>query len=406
MLIETQNVTIPKKKVSVENVTSISSNFSLEERNEQRWKELENRYRFVNLSLLTNPSLLEGKTITYECISICGGLGDRLRGIIMSYFLSLLLKRQLIIDMERPCPFTNYFQPNKYRWIRANDYVEKGSVHRIRSIDQNLQLANQLKTAPFIDTWSNYDHIQLRINIDFLEEIFSNPHLRSDPIIKMFLNEMSVGEANYQTLFGLFYEILFKPTKKIVHIIDHLLINRSIEDLICTHLRIGENPSNPRDHPFEYRHQITNTIIQYLSKYEFLEKNCQSSLFISSDSLNSTNEILEAFPGKSFSISGPILQIDLPTDVHCDDGFTKVVADFNLLSECSTVILTNSGFSAYANRRRFNPYQNLYKFNQKQNRVDKCLDLRSPKGWEPSHSIKIKLFCPIQTDNYTLEDIL
>ena len=392
--------------ISIENPSKSPSNYSLEDPINQRWKQLKNQYRFMNLSLLTNPTLQPGKTITFDCVSICGGLGDRIRGLIMCYFLSILSNRQLIVNMERPCSFSNYFQPNKYQWIRSSEYRYEGSVHRIRAIDHNDEWVNELKNTPFLEKWSDRNHIRIEINLDFIGEIFSNKHYQSHPIIAMFLKEMSENEANYQTLFTLFYEILLRPTDRIIHVIDNLLINRSREHLICTHLRIGENPSNPRDHPFEYRHQIAQTIQDFLSKNKFLERNFLWSLFVSSDSAQVTTQILERFPNRSFSVPGPILQIDLPTSVNCDEGFIKVVADFYLLSECQTMILTNSGFSAYANRRRLNPYKNLYKYNQKQNRVQKCLDLRSPQGWEPGHSIKIKLFCPVQTDNYTLEDIL
>ena len=380
--------------------------YSLEDRNNKRWQNLEDQYRFLNLTLLTNPSLISDKTIIYQCQSVCGGLGDRIRGLIMCYFLSILLNRQLVVDMEQPCRFTNYFQPNKYQWKSASGYNFKGSRRHIVCIDYNDQLANELKTTAFIDSWSKYDNIKISINIDFIQEIFSNVHLQSHPIIAMFLKEMSVGEANYQTLFSLFYEILLRPTQPIVQIIDNFLLNRSIEHLICTHLRIGRNPSNPRDHQFEYRDQITPTILDFLTKTKLLERNPRASLFVSSDSSSAIDEILQHFPHQSFSIPGPILQIDLPTNVDCDAGFTKVVADFYMLSECRTVILTNSGFSAYANRRRFDPYGNLFKYNQKQNQVQKCLDLRSPQGWLPHRSMAIKLFCPVQTSNYSLEDIL
>lgn len=392
--------------ISIENPRIFPPKYSLEDRNNQRWKQLENQYRFINLSLLTNPILQPGKTITYECVFICGGLGDRIRGIIMCYFLSILSNRQLIVNMERPCSFSNYIQPNKYQWIRGSNYRYNGSVHRIRVIDDNPNWVYELKSTPFLDRWSKVDHVHIEINVDFIGEIFANKNLQSHPIIAMFLKEMSESEANYQTLFSLFYEILFRPTERIVRVVDNLLINRSPEHLICTHLRIGENPSNPRDHPFEYRHQIAQTIQDFLSTNKFLERNPLWSLFVSSDSAEVTTQILERFSNRSFSIPGPILQIDLPVKVDCNEGYIKVVADFYLLSECSIVVLTNSGFSAYANRRRFNPYANLYKYNQKQNRVQKCLDLRSPKKWEPGHSNRIKLFCPVQTDNYTLEDIL
>lgn len=398
-----------KGKIFIENSVSSPSKFvrySFEDRNNQRWKQLENQYRFINLTLLTNPSFTSTRTIIYECHKTCGGLGDRIRGLIMCYFLSILLNRQLIVHMEQPCRFMDYFQPNKYQWKSAQGYKFKGTWRHMKSIDRNRQLAHELQTTSFVKDWSGYDNIEFSINIDFIQEIFSNVHLQSHPIIAMFLKEMSVGEANYQTLFPLFYEILLRPTTPIVEILDSLLLDRSLDHLICTHLRVGRNPSNPDDMQFEYRDQLTPTVLDFLTEKKFLERNPLASLFVSSDSLDATNEVFKRFPNQSFSTPGPILHIDLPVNTDCKTGFTKVVVDFYMLSECRTVILTNSGFAAYANRRRFNPYENLFKYDPKQNQVRKCLDLRSSQGWLPHRSVNSKTFCPVQTSNYTLEDVL
>lgn len=384
-----------------------NSQFSLEDRNNARWKELENRFHKINFSLLVNPSLNDSKTIKYQCTSVCGGLGDRLRGLIMSYFFSLLLNRQLVIDMNWPCKFDNYFEYNKYKWISSSNYTFNGSWFYISAIDHNKILVNELEKTFFIDKWSKYDNIQISTNMDFLSILFSNIYLKSNPIIKMFVDNMSEGEANIQTLFPLFFEILLKPKEEIRNLIDQLMINRSNEELICTHLRIGKNPSNPRDHQFDYSSKITKEFIHFISKNQFLEKSSSRSLFISSDSINSIQQIENSFPNRSFSIPGPILQIDLPADgIDCNQGFIKVVSDFYLLSECQIIILTNSGFSAFANRRRQDPYLNLYKYNSKQNIIQRCLDLRSPQGWEPPQSASRKLYCPvINTINFTIEHI-
>lgn len=372
--------------------------FSLEDENEKRWKRLELKYDFLNLTLLTNPSIEKGKTIIYQCESICGGLADRLRGIIMCYFLSILLNRQLIIDMAKPCPFTNYFQRNQYQWIDANGYEVKGSFRHIRSIDHNQQLANELQNNNFVKDWSEYSNIELSINIDFFWEIFSNKYLQNHFIIRMFVKGMTIDQINFQSLFSLFFQILFKPTKKIVQIVDQILENRSRKDLICTHLRIGKNPSNPHDYSFPYQNNITKIFIDFILEKEFLKKNSLSSLFVTSDSLNSTNEILHSFPNQSFTNVGPILHIDLGGNNNCDEGFSKVVSDFYLLGECSTLILTSSGFSGYANRRRTNPYRNTFKFNQKRYFFQKCEDVSLISPWEHRNHSTDKFICPTRSN--------
>ena len=383
------------------------SNSSFEHRNHDRWKELQTKFAQINFSLLLLPSPIPPKVVKFQCTSICGGLGDRIRGLIMAYFFAILSNRRLVVDMRWPCSFTDYFQGNLYPWISSSDLSINGSWLYIRAIDHNTVLMNELKATSFVEKWSRYDNIELSTNMDFLSTIFSNPRVRSNPVIEMFLRIMSPEQANIQTLFPLFYNILFRPTDRITRDLDQILAGKSTDNLLCTHLRIGRNPSNPRDSAFQYSVNMTREVIHFISKNRFLEKDPSRLLFVSSDSIDVTKEVTNYFVNRSFSVPGPVLQIDLPANgVNCNDGFVKVVLDFYLLGECETVILGNSGFSAFANRRRKDPYRNLYKYDQKENRVEKCLDLRSPEGWEHSRSVFTKLFCPVMGNNFTYNEVI
>jgi hypothetical protein len=385
---------------------STSFIFSIERRNADRWQRLQTKFHYLNFSLLSLPSPIPNKTIKFQCTSICGGLGDRVRGLIMAYLFALLSNRRLVVDMRWPCDFTDYFQPNFYKWVPSLNVAFQGSWLYIRAIDVNDHLMNEIKSTSFVDTWSKYDNIQIATNMDFINAVFENPHLRENRIVRMLLQNMSPDEANIQTLFPLLYESLLRPTNRIVRVLDELLANRSSERLLCTHLRIGRNPSNPRDHAFNDRDNLTKKVIDFISQNKLLDKSSSTSLFISSDSTDATKQMMHHFVNRSFSVPGPVLQIDLPADgVDCSAGFTKVVADFYLLSECETIILISSGFSAFANRRRKDPYQGLYKYNPKKNQFERCLDLRTSRGWEPARSISTNLYCPVARDNNTTEEI-
>jgi hypothetical protein len=381
--------------------------FSIERRNIDRWQKLQEKFHYVNFSLLFTPSSISNKTIKFQCTSICGGLGDRLRGLIMAYLFALLSNRRLVVDMHWPCNFADYFQPNFYKWVSSSDVNLKGSWLHIQAIDVNEHLKNEFRSTPFVDAWSRYDNVEISTNMDFISLVFENPHLRTNPIVRMFLQKMTPDEANIQTLFPLFYEILLRPTDRIVHVLDELLAKRPSGKLIGTHLRIGRNPSNPLDSAFGWSENITKKVIDFISEKGLLDKNPSISLFVSSDSSGAIEQMTHHFLSRSFFVPGPVLQIDLPAyGVDCNAGFTKVVADFYLLSECETVILTNSGFSAFANRRRIDPYHNLYKYNAKVNQIERCLDLRTPQGWEPARSVPTKLFCPVIRGNNTIDEIL
>lgn len=372
----------------------------------QRWKHLQNKFQFIDFERLTNAQARLNRTFTFQCLSVCGGLGDRIRGLLMAYLFALLSNRQLVIDMTSPSSFDRYFQPNIYEWIPISKITLEGNKLHLHAIDHNKHLVEQLNSTDFIQTWSSYEHIVLATNMDLLFPIFSNPHLQTHPVIKMFTKQMSIGEANIQTLFSILFEALLKPTDEVVRKLDDLLADKIQKDLVCIHLRIGKNPSNPRDSDLGYSANITKQITDFILGKNLLPVTSTRVLFVSSDSINGIEQISQSFPNRSFSVPGPILQIDLPaSNVNYDDGFMKVVLDFYLFGECHTSILTNSGFSAFANRRRINPYQNLYKYNTQSSRFEQCMNLQSEKGWEIERSMFTKLFCPIMSSNKTIIDI-
>ena len=51
----------------------------------------------------------------------CGGLGDRLKGILAAYLWSILDNRTLLIRINRPCNFVNLLEPNEVNWDRNVD---------------------------------------------------------------------------------------------------------------------------------------------------------------------------------------------------------------------------------------------------------------------------------------------
>ena len=57
--------------------------------------------------------------IGYRCTTSwrCGGWGDRLKGIMSTYALSLVLNRSFSIEITQPCPLESMLLPNKVNWV-------------------------------------------------------------------------------------------------------------------------------------------------------------------------------------------------------------------------------------------------------------------------------------------------
>ena len=380
---------------------SVSNYSLLRTNNEKRWLEIERKYHLSELNMLSmlSPSYIEnGRTVIYKCELFCGGLGDRLRGIISSYLLALVSDRYFFIDMKYPCPITNFFQPNYHNWIlRPNQTFSSNSTRKIKAVDENLFILDEIRNTLFLKNWSFYDAIEIYTNLDFVTPVFMNLWLRENKFIKTFLKIMTPEEANINTLFPLFFEVLFKPSIPVVQLIDPFLImaNQLKKSFLCLHIRAGRNPSNPNDDVIDGRNTITNDMILFIKNSTPLQSD-DLLIMAMSDSATAVRQVLQYFPNRSFTIPGPILHIDRPAE-HIDrcEGFLKVATDFYMLGECHTNLLTNSRFSAFANRRRSNPYQNLFKYNSEKTIMEICDNVYSFSVWEPLQSVNIPIYCPV-----------
>ncbi len=344
------------------NKTEVYSIFK--ERFNQRLFRLGQRFSHINIDLLFSIQISSNKTMTYYCENNCGGWGDRLRGITSTYILSILLQRHFIIDMKYPCQLSEFIIPNLINWIPKNNFNKQNNYLKLNSINSKYQaeLYSNISSINLIKFWSSYDNIILTTNKDYITPVLKNPFFKT--IISKI--NIQLNESTQQDLFPFIFEILFKPTLIISQQLDSLLQKISFSSnhsIICMHIRIGQNPSIPKDIKLPYRLSLIQDMI------EFIDRNLSylhSSIFVTSDSIKGL-EYLQKYYGlnRILNINGPIIHIDrynskIQSNELIYQGFLKVIADFYFLGECNIILMPRSGFSDWANRRRINQYSNLY----------------------------------------------
>jgi hypothetical protein len=212
--------------------------------------------------------------------------------------------------------------------------------------------------------------------------------------MKMFLDNLPIERLTLHNLFPLLFEILFQPTLEIVNALEPILqIIKNGYALTCIHLRMGKNPSNPLDALFQNRASAVNDILDYLNRTKLRRKQ-NTRMFVASDSEQALSNMFAQFQNQTISVPGPILHVDHPANgVNVVDGFFKVLVEFYLLGECDTSILTASGFSALANRRRIDPYHNLFKYDGLNRRIERCHDVYEYE--KPPRPASVPLYCRI-----------
>ncbi|MCC7515692.1 MAG: hypothetical protein IT212_13465 [Bacteroidia bacterium] len=361
-----------------------------------RWLRLQDNYQSINISSLWVTShKLTGKKLIYKCKTFCGGLGDRLRGIITCFILALASDRQFMIDMTHPLDIKNYLLPNMYNWtINNKTSNSNGTRKTITGIDNDPNLQNEIRNRNFIDAWSKYDVIEIYTNIDYVSLIFQNSLIQKNKIMKMFLDNLPIERLTLHNLFPLLFEILFQPNFDVINVLEPILqITEDGYTLTCIHLRMGKNPSNPLDDLFQNRDSAVEDVINFLNTTKLRRKR-NTRIFVASDSEKALSNMYAQFQNQTISIPGPILHVDRPANsANIVRGYFKVVAEFYLLGECDTSILTASGFSALANRRRIDPYHHLFKYDDLNRRIERCHDVyeyeKTPKP------ASVPLYCRI-----------
>ena len=388
---------------SLGNISAITfalSDLRLIRRNRWRWQNLQSKYISINSSQLWIKSPNYDKPrIVYKCDHFCGGLGDRFRGIVTCFLLSLVTDRQFMIHMTHPLDIKDYLSPNIYNWTFVQRRKGmKYSSKTYHAIDKQPNFENFIRSESFTKTFSLYDNIEIRTNLDLVPDIFRNPHLRNNKIIKMFLQDVPLAKLNMHILFPLFFEILFQPNINIVKALEPIL--ETIENgftLTCIHLRTGQNPSNRFDAPFRDRVSAVEDILNFLDK-TISNKEEHTRIFATADSDVALSKVVDHFGNKTITVPGPILHVDHPrgvSDVH--GGFLKVIIEFYLLGECHTSILMASGFSTLANRRRLEPYHNLFKYNHSTRRIKICHDIY--ESAQSPRNIPLHLYCRVVLNN-------
>lgn len=365
----------PSREISLVRPVIFAKPWSLAARNHARLHRLYAQYgSLVNLSALQTMSL-SNKTMIYSCRSFCGGWGDRLRGILSVYVLALLTDRRFLIDMTYPCDLLQVVQPNAVNWTWTEPSRQANRSQLIintmaswRAAYQ-VEIATMIKSKDIVKDWSNYDDIFLSTNRDYMTPALRNPHLYNRT--RRLFAALPMSQASLTGLFALLFELLFQPSLAVRQRVDTILAASNRHELICLHVRVGKNPTNPFDHAFTERANTTSAMIQFVDLN--LTNATSPLIFITSDNGQAVSDVLHRYPNSSMTIVGPILHIDRfdRRSTVVRDGFVKVLADFYLLGECQISLLSASGFSSWANRRREQPSANLYIYDERRKQMIK-----------------------------------
>ena len=97
------------------------------------------------------------RTLTFSCTApqeFCGGLGDRLKGVVAAYTIAMMTGRVLLVDWDKPTKAEEIFRPGSDVWSHGIDWRlssdERASIRASGSIGGRMS-GKDINPIPFID---------------------------------------------------------------------------------------------------------------------------------------------------------------------------------------------------------------------------------------------------------------
>ena len=272
------------------------------------------------------------------------------------------------------CSLTQFLEPNKYDWRGAS------RLHPPTSERQNLYKLDNDGFFRSISTTKNFKHligrkkyVYFRANYDFMEKFQQASALNHSKLEWM-------KDLNMDTINARIFKTIFKPSKSMREKLEKFKSEAKPpgDKLACAHIRMGTNPTNPRD--VRVNHSVKDLPVVW----QFLNNQTQDGrykIFLMSDS-DQVAALARAqdFGSRLVTSSGPTIHVDKPVggtspEVKCR-GLEKVILEHLILSRYCDVLLTSrsslSRLAAYLRHSDHRLYCLMHSQHELSNQIVKC----------------------------------
>ena len=292
----------------------------------------------------------QGKALIWKCGDICGGFGDRLRGIISTFLLAVLTDRAFLIDHSRPANLADFFDFHPSlgsSWKFQQSFIDGMDVTSEFNIDQYKSGKYRYRTENFHDSIKSRVHI-MQTNIPVQSYLLWNPHLEEN------IRRYGLDKINYIDLTGCLMSAVLSPHGEILTAFQRA--RRYLDNYYVIGLQIrtgGDNTEVWKDDERVKRSEIG----YFWDCAQLLENKRQDSRpvkwFITTDSEKVRQSALEKFGDKVYQVEGDIVHIDKFESAAARRGMHKTLMDFLILSSADRMVISRSNFAEVAALRRF-----------------------------------------------------
>lgn len=219
------------------------------------------------------------KRLIYSCEAhragkLCGGMGDRFRGMVSSAFLALLSRRRYELFHPVPVPLQSLLSPRFIPWVptirrKSTDGIRSSSPAaslqrpasfseldaHMQSMPLNRNLMN-LKQSKFVVPLLHPSHAELDLRIQS-NTVGIDKYILRDPVLKQrFTEELGLPvSCNLTCYYGCMYALLFEPSDE---------LHRRMRQTLPKEFTVRSAASSSSSSPFSYEEEqnIADAVVE------------------------------------------------------------------------------------------------------------------------------------------------
>lgn len=315
---------------------------------EEAFNQISHYYRELetNCSRISKNRESEAKYFyAYVCGGMCGGFGDRIRGVLTTFYLALMSKNCFTMKWTNPMPLEYSFEFSKYD-------VNMNRAKQVNAVDDFL---NVLTPESVVAAVTTKEDVLVRTNSFQWKEIVQNPHFdtamkESFPLLSG-LNDFELAHIALRIIFS-------HPTKTIQDKVDSYVrqLDKKNSLTIGIQMRLNEGrygPPQADNFKFSsncFAEEMARMCIEY---YRNATHTAGCSFFLTSD-LAYESEVAEmkktlASRLGSKGISFKLIQSEgapshLDRDSTTAERHAKTFIDWLMLQKTHLLIISRSGY--------------------------------------------------------------
>jgi hypothetical protein len=307
------------------------------------------------------------KVFIYSCTNgqICGGLADRMIGMVSVFMLAVLTNRSFAIEVDQPSPLQDFLSPNEYDW--TTEYPDSPVLNWIDTCVTHPDLSSVNLEEAFPGPV-----VRIQVNMELFSRLRSNPTYAQDHDI-----------LHLNLWFPYFYSVMFKPSALVQAVGGAVFDTMSQQHVTCAQMRLLTNDrfnsanrecgQSDEECSLSWREQLHKTTqtspgIIARGPADFLlqsddvqmiwdwlsSRPHDEPIFVSSDSKGILVDAMSRFGSRLLVIEGDIAHLEHGPKLTRSLAYT--FATFHAFQYCKSMILSRSGFGELgASRMRLVP---------------------------------------------------